>query len=149
MAAFLATGARVCLCPLTEANLGDGLADVPGILASDGRICLGTDSNARISMLEEMRLVEYGQRLRHGRRGICRSETGRLDGPLLDLATRHGAGSLGLPAGRIEIGSLGDLVLVDRTAPSLAGVADEDLVAAMILGAGEACIRETLVGGRA
>ena len=49
MERFLAAGGTVCLCPLTEANLGDGIADLPGMLAAGAGLCLGTDSNARIS----------------------------------------------------------------------------------------------------
>ena len=149
MSRFLSTGARVCICPLTEANLGDGLADVPGILGDGGRICLGSDSNARISMLEEMRLIEYGQRLRLQQRGSCRDEDGRIDRILLDMATINGADALGVRAGRIEPGREADLVLVDLDAPTLAGCQEDSLTAAMILGASEECIAGTLVGGKA
>ena len=148
MERYLETGARVCLCPLTEANLGDGLADVPGILADGGRICLGSDSNARISMLEEMRLVEYGQRLKLQRRGACRDADGRIDRVLLDMATRHGADSLGIKTGRIAVDHEADFVLIDLDAPTLQGCRDEDLTAAMILGASEECIVGTLVAGK-
>ena len=148
MARYLETGARVCLCPLTEANLGDGIADVRHILDCRGRICLGSDSNARISMLEEMRLTEYGQRLRHEGRGICRDQNGRVDRVLIDMATMHGADSLGLNAGRVEPGRLADFTLVDLEATSLQAVADQDLMAAMILGGAEECIAGTIVGGR-
>ncbi|MDG2093835.1 MAG: formimidoylglutamate deiminase [Phycisphaerales bacterium] len=147
MARYLQSGSRVCLCPLTEANLGDGIADVRHILDCEGRICLGSDSNARISMIEEMRLTEYGQRLRHEGRGICRDEGGHIDRVLIDMATRHGADSLGLNAGRLEAGRLADFVLVDLDATSLTGVADQDLMAAVILGGAEECIAGTIVGG--
>ena len=148
MARYLATGARVCLCPLTEANLGDGLADVPGILAAGGRVCLGSDSNARISMLEEMRLMEYGQRLRGQQRGACRDAHGRIDRVLLDAATINGAESLGVAAGRIEIGRLADFVLVDLDAPTLQDCREEDLASALVLGAAEEAIAGTLIAGR-
>ncbi|MBG80561.1 MAG: formimidoylglutamate deiminase [Phycisphaerae bacterium] len=149
MARYLQTGARVCLCPLTEANLGDGLADVPGILAQGGRICLGSDSNARISMLEEMRLVEYGQRLKLQKRGACRDEDGRIDRVLLDMATRHGAESLGIKAGSVAVDHEADFVLIDLESPTLQDCRDEDLAAAMMLGASEECIAGTMVAGRA
>ncbi|MGH7656766.1 MAG: amidohydrolase family protein, partial [Gemmatimonadales bacterium] len=67
---FLDAGGRVCLCPLTEAGLGDGIADLPSMLRVPGALSLGTDSNARISMLEEMRLLEFGQRLSRETRGV-------------------------------------------------------------------------------
>ncbi|MBG84292.1 MAG: formimidoylglutamate deiminase [Phycisphaerae bacterium] len=148
MVGYLKTGARVCLCPLTEANLGDGIADIRHILDCEGRICLGSDSNARISMLEEMRLAEYGQRLRHEGRGICRDADGRIDRVLIDMATKHGADSLGLKAGRIEVGHLADFAMVDLDAEPLLDVSDQDLLAAAILGGAEECVAGTIVGGR-
>ena len=147
MVRYLETGARVCLCPLTEANLGDGIADVQHILDCGGRICLGSDSNARISMIEEMRLAEYGQRLSHQRRGVCRDAEGRIDRVLIDMATRHGAESLGLHGGRIKTGNLADFTLINLQAPSLRDVAETDLLAAIILGGAEECIAGTLIGG--
>ena len=147
MSRYLKCGARVCICPLTEANLGDGLADVPGIISDGGRICLGSDSNARISMLEEMRLLEYGQRLQQQRRGRCRDSEGRIDRVLLDMATINGADSLGIHAGRIEVGREADLVLVDLDAPTLVGCDGDSIAPAMILGASEECIVSTMVGG--
>ena len=81
MARFLArgrTGGTVCICPTTEANLGDGIADLPAIRAAGGAICLGTDSNARISMIEEARWLELVQRLARERRGVVRDAGGAL-----------------------------------------------------------------------
>ena len=134
MAEYADTGAHVCLCPLTEANLGDGIADITGMRASGASICLGTDSNARISMIEEMRWCEYGQRLRGARRGACVDEDGRIDRPLIDMATRAGAASLGLNAGDITAGSLADFNRIDLNAPELKGIDAEHLAAAMITG---------------
>jgi formimidoylglutamate deiminase len=134
MTEFAASGAHVCLCPLTEANLGDGIADVTGMRASNASICLGTDSNARISMIEEMRWCEYGQRLRAGRRGTCVDADGRIDRPLIDMATRAGAAALGLQAGVIAPGSVADFTRVDLTTPVLQDVGREHLAAAIITG---------------
>ena len=113
MRRYAETGAHVCLCPLTEANLGDGIADVTGMRASGASLCLGTDSNARISMLEEMRWCEYGQRLRDGRRGACTDDDGRIDRSLMEMATHGGAKSLGLAAGVLEAGALADVARID------------------------------------
>jgi formimidoylglutamate deiminase len=134
MTKYAATGAHVCLCPLTEANLGDGIADVTGMRASGASICLGTDSNARISMIEEMRWCEYGQRLRDGRRGVCVDADGRIDRPLIDMATRAGAASLGLDAGVIGAGRLADFTRIDLGAPDLQAIPSENLAAAIITG---------------
>jgi cytosine/adenosine deaminase-related metal-dependent hydrolase len=62
--------AVVGLCPITEANLGDGLFDVPDFLAQGGRFGVGSDSNVRISAADELRTLEYGQRLIHRRRNV-------------------------------------------------------------------------------
>lgn len=145
---YLAAGGLVCLCPLTEANLGDGLADVPRLLAAGDRVCLGTDSNARISMLEEMRLLEYGQRLSTGTRGICLDEEGAVAPRLWRCATEVGARALGLDAGRIEAGRLADFAVVDLDHPALAGWDEETLLASLILGVPDGAVTGTCVGGR-
>jgi formiminoglutamate deiminase len=134
MDVYAATGAHVCLCPLTEANLGDGIADVVGMRKANASICLGTDSNARISMIEEMRVCEYGQRLRDGRRGACADEDGRIDRPLIDMATRSGAAALGINAGTIASGSLADFTRIDLDAPNLRAITPTHLATAIITG---------------
>jgi formimidoylglutamate deiminase len=147
MTPFLETGGIVCLCPLTEANLGDGLVDVPHILDRRGRICLGTDSNARISMLEEMRLLEYGQRLRSGSRGVLRDERGAVAPFLWNLATLEGARALGVNAGLIEQGRIADFLALDLGHPSLVGWEPETLLTAFVLGAPDDVVAATSVGG--
>ncbi len=148
LAAYLRNGANVCLCPLTEANLGDGIADLPAMLAAGGHLCLGTDSNARISMLEEARWLEYGQRLARERRGVLRNGQGDNARPLLAAATQGGARALGLPTGVLAPGRPADVVAIDLGAPSLAGTNPESLLAALLLGSGDEVIAATAVGGR-
>ncbi|MHC4548926.1 MAG: amidohydrolase family protein [Planctomycetota bacterium] len=143
MERYRAAGGNVCVCPLTEANRGDGLADVAGI----GTLSLGTDSNARISMLEEMRWLEYGQRLAQERRGILRDEAGAVGPALLHAATETGARALGVPAGRIAPRCWADFVAIDLGAPTLAGWTVETLPASLVGGAGEEAIAATCVGG--
>lgn len=145
---FIARGGNICVCPLTEANLGDGLANVPRMLGQGGHICLGTDSNARISMLEEMRWLEYGQRLALQSRGVCRDDDGQVAPTLLSAATTNGARSLGLKAGRIEPGHHADFVTVDLNHPTLAGWDDETLVESLIFGTSDEMICATCVNGR-
>jgi formimidoylglutamate deiminase len=154
MARFAAAGGNVCICPTTEANLGDGIADLPGILAAGGRLSLGTDSNARISMLEEARWLELVQRLARERRGVLRDphrEGGRVATTLLDAATVNGARALGiLPAGEggaVRPGAWADLVAFDLGHPELAGWDEETLLESIFLGAGDRAIAGTFVGG--
>lgn len=145
---FLIAGGNVGICPLTEANLGDGLANVPQILREGGRICLGTDSNARLSFTEEMRMLEYGQRLRHQRRGICTDDAGRNGAVLLEAATINGARSLGIRAGRLAANHLADFVAIDLEAPILDGWADDTLLESLVFGSGNEAIAAVCVGGR-
>src|SRR5579864_5343875 len=119
MERFLHAGGTVCVCPLTEANLGDGLADLTICHRWGGRISLGTDSNARISMLEEMRWLEYGQRLRAESRGLLRDSAGEVATSLLRAATVGGARALGLPCGEIAAGCWADLAAIDLDHPAL------------------------------
>lgn len=150
LAAFLAAGGAACLCPLTEANLGDGIPDL-GPLASlrgaGARLSLGTDSNARIGMLEEMRWLEYGQRLRTGRRGILAGEDGWVGPVLLRAATEGGAWALRVEAGRIAPGLWADFAALDLGHPALAGCDDEALPQALAFGADNGVVTATCVGG--
>jgi formimidoylglutamate deiminase len=147
MALYLEAGGGVCICPLTEGNLGDGLADLPFVLERDGNVCLGTDSNARIGMFEEIRLLEYGQRLRTGTRGVFCDGEGAVAPALWRAATVHGARSLGLDAGTIEPGRLADFTAVDLGHPALARATDDTLLAALVLGAPDEVVTATCVGG--
>ena len=144
---FLASGGNVCICPLTEANLGDGLANVPRLLRNDGRICLGTDSNSRLCFTEEMRLLEYGQRLRLQKRGVCVDGQGNAGTKLLEMATSNGARSLGLKVGKIAKGHHADFATIDLDAAALKGWTETTLLDTLILGTGNEAIAETCVGG--
>jgi formimidoylglutamate deiminase len=148
MAAFLSRGGRVCVCPLTEANLGDGIPDLAAAHSAGGRISLGTDSNARISAIEEMRWLEYGQRLRGELRGALVGVAGDVASTLLDAATRGGAAALGLAAGEIAPGRWADFAAVDLSAPALAGVAPEGLLDAIVFGSGDRAIAGSFVAGK-
>jgi len=144
---FLAAGGTVCLCPLTEANLGDGIASVPRAHPASGAFCLGSDSNARISLIEEMRWLEYAQRLATESRGVLRDEAGGVVRILWQAATSGGAKALGIEAGRIEPGCWADFAAIDLDAPSLAGWTPETLLESVIFGATEEVVAATCVGG--
>lgn len=140
---FRGRGGQVCLCPLSDANRGTGVPDAEGF----GGVALGTDSNARISVLEEMRQLEYGQRQRLGRRGVLRDADGAVAPALLRAATEEGAHALGLPAGRIAPNCWADFVLVDLDAPALAGWTDDTLAECLVCGAGDGVLAGTCVAG--
>jgi formimidoylglutamate deiminase len=115
------TDARVCLCPTTEANLGDGFAPVERLLERGIGLCIGSDSNVRIDPLEELREVETIARRQTGRRNVLSVET------LLCYGADEGAAALGLdePPREIEI---------DVEHPSFHGVDEGDLHAALVFG---------------
>ncbi|MBL9140682.1 MAG: amidohydrolase family protein, partial [Phycisphaerae bacterium] len=145
---FGGRGGRVCLCPLTEGNLGDGVPDLPGMIQSGAGLCIGTDLNARIAPLEEVRALEYVQRVADERRGVVRDAHGRTAEPLLSIATVGGAQSLGLDAGSIATGRLADLCGVSLDHPNLAGIEPEQLPAALVYGCSTEVIAATCVAGR-
>ena len=147
MRQFLEAGGTVCVNPLTEGNLGDGIATLEPVPAIAGRLALGTDSNARISLIEEMRWLEYGQRLRTEKRGALRSGEGLVAPTALDAATLGGAQALGVPAGRIEAGRWADFAVIDLDHPSLAGCDAEHLAEALMTGADNGVVLGTYVGG--
>ena len=123
-------GARVCLCPTTEANLGDGYAPVEALIGRGIPICIGSDSNVRIDPLEELRDLEGIARRASGRRGVVPVET------LLSFASVEGAAALGLERWP-------DLpVPVDHR--SLAGVDPADVPAALVFG----CSADVFAGER-
>lgn len=145
---FLAAGGNVCICPLTEANLGDGIADVPSMLEPNGQLCLGTDSNARLSMAEEMRWLEYVQRLHREKRGVCHNKRGEVGRRLFAIATHGGARALDVDAGSLAVGAWGDFFTLDLDAPSLAGWTTSTLLDAFVFGARDEVVCEVCVGGR-
>lgn len=133
---FLDRGGSVCVTPLTEANLGDGIPDVAPLLAHPDRLSLGTDSNARVSLIEEMRWLEYAQRLESESRGIFRDAQARNAARLLEFATASGARALDVNAGRILAGAHADFVAVEATN-----------LESLIFGGDERRIRATCVAG--
>ncbi len=140
-------GGRLCVCPITEADLGDGIAELPATGIRPDALSIGSDSNVRIDPTEELRWLEYGQRLRLVRRGVLRDAAGRVARTLIEIGTIGGAAALGIDAGRIAPGCLADFTVVDLTHPALAGWDESTLAEAILFGAGCACICGTLVGG--
>jgi formimidoylglutamate deiminase len=117
-----ASGSRVCLCPTTEANLGDGFAPLARLREQRIAVCIGSDSNVRIDPFEELRELETTARRESGRREVCEAET------LLCFGADEGAASLGLEQWpEIEI---------DTGHRSLRGVDPGDLLDALVFGAG-------------
>jgi formimidoylglutamate deiminase len=144
------TGARVCACPTTERNLGDGIGPVPQLASRGVRICFGTDSNVQINLLEDARQLEYHVRLKQLERAVLAEDTNpeALAARLFTYATRGGADSLGVPAGSLDPGRLADFFTFNLNDPSIAGAGPESLLTNILFSAERTAIREVYVGGR-
>ena len=136
------------LCPTTEANLGDGLFPAASYVAQDGRFGIGSDSHVTVSVAEELRLIEYGERLTARRRAAFATEESRSPGERLYLdAAAHGAQALGIPGGRLEAGARADLVVLDPDHRALWNVPPEGAFDAWVFAGGNDCVRDVMVGG--
>ena len=143
-----AAAASVCVSISTEANLGDGFFDTARFLALTGRLCIGSDSQSTTSPAEELRWLEYQQRLRKRRRGVLASaDEPHVGTRLWRDAAQHGAQAVGQPAGAIEIGRRADWLVLDAAHPALAG-ALETAVDHLLFAGGEDAIRDVMVAGR-
>jgi formimidoylglutamate deiminase len=133
VAALADSGAVACLCPSTEANLGDGLFPLEKYLEQGGRIAIGSDSHVSINPFEELRWLEYGQRLVSQSRNVApgrHSHTGRS---LFELAVAGGALASGRPDdGELRSGARADLVVLDDDSPMLVGHEPESLLDALV-----------------
>ena len=105
-----ASGAVAGLCPITEANLGDGIFNAPDFIRQDGFFGIGTDSNVQIALAEELRLLEYGQRLFRRARNVLATPEVSSGRTLCDGAWRGGARALGRSLSGFEVGADADIV---------------------------------------
>jgi formiminoglutamate deiminase len=143
--ALARSGAVAGLCPITEANLGDGVFPATDFVAAGGHLGVGSDCNVEIGAAEELRLLEYGQRLRDRTRNRLAAGGARA---LLDAALAGGAQAAGIAAGRIAVGARADLVALDPEHPSLTGRAGDDWLDSWVFSAGREAVRDVWVGGR-
>jgi formiminoglutamate deiminase len=123
-----ASGAVAGLCPITEGNLGDGIFPAVDYLASGGRFGIGTDSNILVDAAQELRALEYSQRLAQRARALLASEEAPFVGAnLFARAVLGGAQALGVPAG-LAVGHAADIVSLDLDHPAFAGTDDATLL---------------------
>jgi len=160
--ATAASGAGVVICPSTEGNLGDGFTDVPAWLAADVELAIGSDSNVTRSWREELRWMEYGQRLKLERRNVCaqprgvvNAAHGRATPPRPDTAAslferaRAGGGrAAGHAAWGLVPGARADLLVVDPDDASLLGLPRDRWLDALVFSSPGRPWRDVMVGGR-
>ena len=145
--AVAATGAVAGLCPTTEANLGDGLFPLETWLEAGGRLGIGSDSHVSISPVEELRWLEYGQRLAARRRNIAALPRGSTGARLYATALDGGARAVARDAGAIEAGRMADIVTLDAAHPLLAGKTGDEIVDSCIFAGNANLVRDVMVGG--
>ncbi|MCC7274426.1 MAG: formimidoylglutamate deiminase [Alphaproteobacteria bacterium] len=144
-----ASEAVVGLCPITEGNLGDGLFPVPSFLDQGGRFGVGSDCNVRIDAAEELRLLEYGQRLRDEKRNVVAGAPGRSTGrALYDRALAGGVQAHGRAIGALAPGMRADIVLLDPDHPALVGRSGDQWLDGWVFGGDGRAVRDVWIGGR-
>jgi len=138
------SGATVAICPTTEANLGDGLFPLRKFIEADGRFGIGSDSNTSVSPVEELRWLEYGQRLVERQRNIAvdarEASVGAL---LLSHAVNDGRQSCQQASSAVE-----DVLILDARAPALVGAVSENLQDRFVFAGNRRLIRDVVVAGK-
>jgi formimidoylglutamate deiminase len=148
-AALARSGAVAGLCPTTEANLGDGLFPLARYLAHGGALGVGSDSNVSASAIEELRLLEYGQRLAERRRAVAASGgSPSVGATLYGAALAGGARASGRRVAGLAPGERADFLVLDPDSPALAGKAGDTLLDAFVFAGNANPVRDVYVGGR-
>lgn len=143
-----ATGAVAGLCPITESSLGDGIFNAGVWREAGGRLGFGSDSNIRISLVEELRTLEYSQRLRDTARAIL-AEPGRSTGGVLyEAGLDGGTTAAGRETGAIAPGLWADLCALALDNPVLAGRERDALLDSLIFAGGDGLVRDVWAAGR-
>ncbi len=144
------SGAGIVICPATEGNLGDGLTDLAGWLNAAVPMAIGSDSHVVRNWPEELRWLEYGQRLVQRKRNVA-AMPGRQASTaarLFDAALSAGGAASGQPAWGLVRGARADALVLDATAPALRGIPASHQLDALVFGSGEPNLCEVFVAGR-
>ena len=143
------SGAVVGLCPTTEANLGDGLFPLTSFMEQGGRIAIGSDSHVSISMIEELRLLEYGQRLKNHSRNVATSKNDIHTGSYLYHENLSGgAQASGFNNGSLEVGKRADIIVLDKSSPLLVGTPERNIIDRFIFNGNVNPIKHVMVAGK-
>ena len=141
------SGAVVCVCPSTEANLGDGLFPLAEYLAHGGRLAIGSDSHISINPFEELRWLEYGQRLVTQTRNVTSFRTAHVGRELFERAVEGGAQASGQATAGLACGAPADLVALYDDDPMLTGHGDESRLDALVFSGYRLPIEGVMVHG--
>ena len=142
------SGAIAGLCPTTEANLGDGIFSADAFMKQGGAIAIGSDSQITISPAEDLRMLEYSQRLRDRTRNALASGAGASTGrSLLDAVLKGGAACLDQPMGAIAVGKRCDIAVLDDEHATMTGREGDAALDTWIYSAGNAAVKDVIVGG--
>ena len=142
VAGIAESGATVVLCPTTEANLGDGIFPLENFLKAGGRYAIGSDSHVSVDPREELRLLEYGQRLTLKRRAIAGENPGATlwQGAL-------GAAAMGDALDGIQVGARANIVVLDENSPAIAGCKGDEFLDALVFAGQPSPVRDVMAGG--
>ncbi|MBK5000876.1 formimidoylglutamate deiminase [Pseudomonas sp. S31] len=137
------------LCLTTEANLGDGIFPAVDFLALGGRMGIGSDSHVSLSVVEELRWLEYGQRLRDQRRNrLYRNDQPMVGRTLYDAALVGGAQALGQAIGELAVGKRADWLVLDGQDPYIAIAEGDAILNRWLFAGGDRQVRDVMVNGR-
>jgi formiminoglutamate deiminase len=149
------SGAVAGLCPITEANLGDGVFNAAEYIRAGGRYGIGADSNVSIGVAAELRQLEYAQRLRERARNVCAPPGASSGRTMLDAIWAGGAQALRRKSGRLAPGASADILTFRADHPTLAGKVDDQILDAWIFSVGNPLVDcvwsgglKVVVGGR-
>jgi formiminoglutamate deiminase len=145
---FAASGAVAGLCPITEANLGDGTFDATEFLGHGGAFGIGSDSNVLIGVADELRQLEYSQRLAHRARNVVSGATASTGRALYENALKGGSQALGVATSGLAEGGFADIVSLDAQHVALAGRSGDAILDSWIFGAGRSLVDCVWARGR-
>ena len=150
IAAVARCGATAVICPSTEANLGDGLTNIQSWLAAGVPMAIGSDSHITRNWPEELRWLEYGQRLQLRQRNVCAAPAQGAPstaGRLFEATLHAGGRSAGHTRWGLVSGARADALVVDTTAAPLLGIPPDHQLDALVFASSEPALREVLVAG--
>jgi formimidoylglutamate deiminase len=146
--ALARSGAVAGLCPITESSLGDGIFDAVRWIEEGGAFAIGSDSNIRIALSEELRTLDYSQRLRDGTRAALASVDKSTGRRMFDGILAGGAQASGRETGRIEVGCWADVLALDTTSEHMWGRSGDTALDAWIFAGDDRLVTDVWSAGR-